>query len=167
VDASGGAGTHAGDAARRHRGRERIHEFPDRLSDDDLKRAGGSRGGLARVIAERYEISMREAKRYVHDMAKVVRTVEGGLPSRGKQVRRAFERTGREIRDAVARGAEGVRDLVNVLTAGGLAGIPTRKIPRPPPERPAAEAVRGTGGTGGTGAAKPEHPAAAEGAKPS
>jgi hypothetical protein len=108
----------------------------ERLTREDLLEAAGGRGALARVVARRYGISIREAKRQVRDMGRVVRSVEGGPGSRGKRMRRTFERTGRDIGEAMAQGVEGVRDLISVLSAGRLGGGSTTRLPRPRPETP-------------------------------
>ena len=119
----------------------------DELTDEDLEQAGGTRGGLVQVIARRYGISGSEAKRYVRDMLRVVRTVAGGPLSRSKRMRRTFERTGRDIGEVVARSVESVQDLVRVLAAGNLGGEVIKRLQRPRREVPPAEGtpLPGTG----------------------
>lgn len=123
IDA-GGAARHAGvaDAADRW----------ERLTDEDLAEVEGRRRILARKISERFDISMREAKQQVHDLTEVARVVEGGLQSRGKRVRRSFERTGVEVKEVLE---EGWGMLGRVLSAGGLLGESVTRRKKPPPEK--------------------------------
>jgi hypothetical protein len=150
--ARGAAGTRGGGARA-----GRMVKAWNRLSEESGELPAPGRGELARSLARRHGISVREAKRQVRDLERVVRRLEGRTPSRGKRVRRSFERTGSELGEALARGVEVVREqLGRVLTTGGLAGKsgtdfplprkPKKKpagvppVPRPVPGAPAAPA---------------------------
>jgi hypothetical protein len=112
----------------------------NRLSEEADEVPALDRGELARSLARRYGIPVREAKRQVRDLERVVRRLEGESHSRGKRVRRSFERTGTELGEALARGVEVVREqLRRVLTTGSLAGKSGTDfpLPRKPKKKPA------------------------------
>lgn len=121
----------------------------DRLTEADLQEAGGSRRVLARKIATRYEISVREAKRQVRDFVRVMRIAEGGRPSGGKRVRKAAARAAESIAGAVSEGVGDLRRrLAKVLSMGGLAGQTGTVEPLPEPDRGEATASALPGETG-------------------
>jgi hypothetical protein len=115
----------------------------ERLTDEDLAEVEGRRRILARKISERFDVSMREAKQQVHDLAEVARAVEGGVQSRGKQVRRSFERTGVDVKKVLE---EGLGMLERVVTMSGMLGKSGTRPTKPPPEEeaPVGEPAGGT-----------------------
>lgn len=103
-----------------------------RLTDDDVRDAARDRKELARRIAERYGVSLTEAKRQVHEMEKVVHVTRRGGRIRGRRMRRTFERPGSVIFEEAGDSLKELRRrFKQLVAAGGLLGKSGTKEPPP------------------------------------